>query len=182
TSALCRSEYWAEQVVPFDDRSETLLTTLSSQAGIALENAILYKEIERMLEGFVHASVAAIEQSDPTTSGHSVRVAKLTVGLAHAIQRADAGPFRGVTFTKDDLRELEYASLLHDFGKIGVREQILVKAKKLYPHELELIKSRFELALRSLEADFLTHKMHVMARGARPGELDALDAEFEARR
>lgn len=71
-----------EQVVPFDERSEGLLMTLASQAGVALENAILYKEIERMLEGFVRASVDAIEQRDPTTSGHSLRVAELTVGLA----------------------------------------------------------------------------------------------------
>lgn len=179
---LLTAEDVAEQVVPFDDRSETLLTTLSSQAGIALENAILYKEIERMLEGFVRASVDAIEQRDPTTSGHSVRVAKLTVGLAHAVERAGAGPFKGVTFSRDDLRELEYASLLHDFGKIGVREQVLVKAKKLYPHELELIKSRFELALRSVESDFMTRKLHIALRGARAGELEALDKELEARR
>lgn len=172
----------ADQVVPFDERSEALVMTLGSQAGVTLENAFLYKEIERMLEGFVRASVEAIEQRDPTTSGHSRRVAELTVGLARAVELADAGPYRGVTFSRDDLRELEYASLLHDFGKIGVREQVLVKAKKLYPHELSLIRARFDLAIRSLETDFLTRKMHLMGRGARPDELQALDREFEARR
>ncbi len=172
----------AEQVVPFDERSEGLLMTLASQAGIALENAILYKDIERMLEGFVRASVDAIEQRDPTTSGHSLRVAELTVGLARAVERSDLGPYKGVTFTKDDLRELEYASLLHDFGKIGVREQVLVKAKKLYPHELALIQARFQLALRSMENEFLQRKMHLVTRGARAGELEALDHAFEQRR
>ncbi len=179
---LLTQEDVAEQVVSFDERSEALLMTLASQAGIALENAILYKEIERMLEGFVRASVEAIEQRDPTTSGHSLRVAELTVGLARAVERSDAGPFRGVTFTRDDLRELSYASLLHDFGKIGVREQVLVKAKKLYPHELELIQSRFELAIRSLETDFLTRKVHLVSRGAGADEMEALDRQFEARR
>lgn len=172
----------ADQVVPFDERSEALVMTLGSQAGVTLENAFLYKEIERMLEGFVRASVEAIEQRDPTTSGHSRRVAELTVGLARAVELADAGPYRGVTFSRDDLRELEYASLLHDFGKIGVREQVLVKAKKLYPHELSSIRARFDLAIRSLETDFLTRKMHLMGRGARPDELSALDREFEGRR
>ncbi len=171
-----------DQVVPFDERSEALLMTLASQAGIALENAILYKEIERMLEGFVRASVDAIEQRDPTTSGHSLRVAELSAGLAKAVERADSGPYRGVTFTKDDLRELSYASLLHDFGKIGVREQVLVKAKKLYPHELELIKSRFDLAIRSLETDFLTRKLHLVRRGASLEEQESLDQELEFRR
>src|SRR4029079_4896016 len=84
----------AEQVSPFDERSEQLLSTLASQAGIALENAILYAEIQHMLEGFVRASVEAIEQRDPTTSGHSRRVADLTVGLARAVEHIDLGPYR----------------------------------------------------------------------------------------
>ena len=54
-------------MVPFDDRSEQLLQTLAAQAGIALENAILYDEIRTIFEGFVKASVDAIEQRDPTT-------------------------------------------------------------------------------------------------------------------
>ena len=55
---------------------------------------------------------------------------------------------------REDLREIEYASLLHDFGKIGVREQVLVKAKKLYAHELEAIRQRFDFVIRTIEADF----------------------------
>ncbi len=169
-----------EQVVPFDERSEELLATLASQAGIALENAILYAEIQRMLEGFVRASVEAIEQRDPTTSGHSRRVSDLTVGLARAVERADAGPYRGVTWSAGDLRELEYASLLHDFGKIGVREQVLLKAKKLFPAELENIRGRFELATRSAEVDVLSRKVRLLERGAPAAELAALDEELRA--
>jgi HD-GYP domain-containing protein (c-di-GMP phosphodiesterase class II) len=171
-----------EQVIPFDARSEELLTTLASQAGIALENAILYTEIQHMLEGFVRASVEAIEQRDPTTSGHSRRVADLTVGLGRALMRAGSGPYRGVSFTKDDLRELEYASLLHDFGKIGVREEILLKAKKLFPYELELIRSRFALASRAIEVDVLSRKVRLLERGARASDLEALDQELLSRR
>jgi HD-GYP domain-containing protein (c-di-GMP phosphodiesterase class II) len=169
-------------VVPFDERSEELLMTLASQAGIALENAILYAEINRMLEGFVRASVEAIEQRDPTTSGHSRRVAELTVGLARSVERVDKGTFGNVTWTKDDLRELEYASLLHDFGKIGVREEVLVKAKKLFSHELEAIRMRFDFALRSAEADTLRRKIHMIEKGAKKEDLDALDEELAARR
>src|SRR5207248_5128383 len=108
------------EVIPFDSRSEGLLTTLASLAGVALENAFLAADNERMLEGFVRASVEAIEQRDPTTSGHSIRVANMTLGLADAVERSESGPYRGVCFSPDDMRELEYASLLHDFGKIGV--------------------------------------------------------------
>lgn len=169
-------------VVPFDERSEELLMTLASQAGIALENAILYAEINRMLEGFVRASVEAIEQRDPTTSGHSRRVSDLTVGLARAVERADTAPYRGVRWTRDDLRELEYASLLHDFGKIGVREEILIKAKKLFPYELDGIRLRFDYAIRSLEADILRRKLHLIEKGVAAGELTRLDEEYAARR
>lgn len=179
---LLTPEDVAEQVIPFDERSEELLMTLASQAGIALENAILYAEIQRMLEGFVRASVEAIEQRDPTTSGHSRRVSDLTVGLARAIERGGSGPYREVTFTADDLRELEYASLLHDFGKIGVREEVLLKAKKLFPQELDVIRSRFEFAIRSLEVDVLTRKLRLVERGASAAEVAALDRELEARR
>jgi HD-GYP domain-containing protein (c-di-GMP phosphodiesterase class II) len=171
-----------EQVIPFDERSEGLLTTLASQAGIALENAILYAEIQRMLEGFVRASVEAIEQRDPTTSGHSRRVSDLTLGLARAVEQAPSGPYRGVTWTRDDLRELEYASLLHDFGKIGVREEVLLKAKKLFPHELDAIRARFEFAIRSIQVDVLSRKLRAMEKGANPAELAALDHELDERR
>jgi HD-GYP domain-containing protein (c-di-GMP phosphodiesterase class II) len=171
-----------EMVVPFDERSEELLMTLASQAGIALENAILYAEISHMLEGFVRASVEAIEQRDPTTSGHSRRVADLTVGLARAVERAGGEQYRSVKWTKDDLRELEYASLLHDFGKIGVREEVLVKAKKLFAHEIENIRLRFDFAIRSAETDVLRRKLMMVERGAPPSELSLLDEELAARR
>lgn len=171
----------ADLVVPFDERSEELLMTLASQAGIALENAILYAEINRMLEGFVRASVEAIEQRDPTTSGHSRRVADLTVGLARSVERQDTGPYKGVRFGRDDLRELEYASLLHDFGKIGVREEVLVKAKKLYDHQLDAIRARFDFAIRSIEAETLHKKLHVLERGSGMDDFPLLDEALRTR-
>jgi HD-GYP domain-containing protein (c-di-GMP phosphodiesterase class II) len=170
------------QVVPFDDRSEELLGTLASQAGIALENAILYAENQRMLEGFVRASVEAIEQRDPTTSGHSRRVAGMTVELAKAVERCAAGPYQGVSWTADDLRELEYASVLHDFGKIGVREQVLVKAKKLHPFELAVVRTRFGMAIRGIELELVQRKLEAVRRGASEAEIEALDRELGGRR
>jgi HD-GYP domain-containing protein (c-di-GMP phosphodiesterase class II) len=169
-------------VTPFDERSEELVRTLASQAGIALENAILYDDIRKIFEGFVQASVDAIEARDPTTSGHSRRVADLTVGLAMAVERADSGPYRAVTWTREGIREIEYASLLHDFGKIGVREHVLIKAKKLYPHDLELIRQRFEYVQRTIEAEILSRKLSIAQRGASEGDLTALDEELLQRR
>ena len=117
------------------------------------------------LRGFVKASVEAIESRDPTTSGHSRRVADLTVALAKVVDGETSGPYAARSFTPEDLRELEYASLLHDFGKIGVREKVLVKAKKLYDERLELVRARFDYVARSIEADVLARKV----RAARDG-------------
>src|SRR5213594_4328474 len=142
------------QVVPYSKRTVELVTALAGQAAVAIENSRLYEEIERLFEGFVRAAVHAIEQRDPTTFGHSGRVANMTVGLAAVVDRAEDGAYRGVTFTRQQIKEIRYAGLLHDFGKVGVREQVLVKAKKLYPLQLELIKQRHHFVRRTAEREF----------------------------
>lgn len=143
-----------EQVVPYSRRTVELVTALAGQAAVAIENSRLYEEIERLFEGFVKAAVHAIEQRDPTTFGHSGRVASMTVALASVVDRADDGPYRAVRFTREQIREIRYAGLLHDFGKVGVREQVLVKAKKLYPLQLDLIKQRHDFVRRTAEREF----------------------------
>lgn len=134
---------------------------LGHQVGIAIENASLYEEIHRLFEGFISASVQAIESRDPTTSGHSQRVAILTCQLAEAVGRTKTGPYAGVQFDADQIKELRYAAVLHDFGKVGVREHILLKARKLYPLQQELIKSRFDFIKKTMEADTLRRKVLV---------------------
>ena len=130
----------------FNDEDEELLLALGGQAAGALENAVLQGEIAELFEGFVNASVLAIEARDPSTAGHSGRVASLTLALAQSLEQVPSGPYRGLTFTDQDIQEMRYASLPHDFGKVGVRENVLIKAEKLYPHDLEILKSRFEIA------------------------------------
>ena len=129
---------------------EKLAGSLASQAAVAIYNRRLYLSIRELFEGFVKASVTAIEARDPTTSGHSFRVADLTVALAEVVDRCETGPYRELKFRDDEVMELRYASLLHDFGKVGVREHVLVKAKKLYPADLERIRHRVELLKRDL--------------------------------
>jgi HD-GYP domain-containing protein (c-di-GMP phosphodiesterase class II) len=167
----------------FTRDDEELLLALSSQGAVAIENAILYEDIQRLFEGFIKASVYAIESRDPTTSGHSERVAILTVGLAENVDGVDSGPYAGITFSPEDMRELRYASLLHDFGKVGVREPVLVKANKLYPHTLEIVGARFKLIKKSLENSYLQKKLG-LALTLGPGcdrDLAALDEELRQR-
>lgn len=160
THDLRSTQDFKDQVVPFHDRDEEYAEIVAQQAGIALENAEMHNEIRRLFDGFVNASVTAIEQRDPTTSGHSHRVAKLTTGLAKAVDRSDAPHFNNIKFTEDQMQEIEYASLLHDFGKLGVRENVLIKAKKLYPWQFESLLERFELIRASIEISFMRSQIN----------------------
>jgi HD-GYP domain-containing protein (c-di-GMP phosphodiesterase class II) len=147
---LATPEDVALHVRPFGEHDRRVAQALAGQAGVALENSMLYAGIERLFEGFIRASVQAIEARDPTTAGHSFRVAGFTERLAVAVDRSDAPAQRDLRFSRAALRELRYAALLHDFGKVGVREDVLVKARKLHPQQLELVKQRFKYARLSV--------------------------------
>jgi HD-GYP domain-containing protein (c-di-GMP phosphodiesterase class II) len=169
-------------VIPFTSLDEELLTTLSSQAAIAFENTQLLQDIRHLFESFVQASVTAIESRDPTTSGHSNRVADLTVGIAEKVDSLETGSFKDIHFTGDQLQEIRYASLLHDFGKVGVREKVLIKGKKLYIGELLLVRQRFAYVKRSAEAEHLRAKLEQVMGGRATAELLAeMDREHDAR-
>lgn len=137
--------------LPFDPRTVDLARALAGQAAVSIENAQLHDSIERLFEGFVRAAVAAIEQRDPATSGHSERVAIMTCALAEAADRETCGRFADFRMGRKEQRALRYAALLHDVGKIGVREQVLVKARKLYPGELRAIELRHALLRKVAE-------------------------------
>lgn len=168
------------RVVPFDSRDVELTRSLASQAAVAIDNTQLIESIRRLFEGFVTASVTAIEQRDPTTSGHSGRVAVLTTGLAEVLDRTEEPRFRDVRFTWEQMRELRYASLLHDFGKVGVREAVLVKAKKLYPHEMDALLDRFEYLRRVVENDILREKVTRLMAGETGDPVAALDEKLRS--
>ncbi|MGQ9870973.1 GAF and HD-GYP domain-containing protein [Leptodesmis sp.] len=138
---------------PFSDWEERVVRSLASQAAISIERNHLQESIEHLFEGFVRASVQIIETRDPCTSGHSEPVAALTVRLAQEVNSVATGALASIHFGDRQIQEIRYAALLHDFGKVGVPEAILVKAKKLYPLQLEVIKGRFALAQRTLEID-----------------------------
>lgn len=178
---LQNPECLQQEILEFTSEDESLLSSLAGQAAVAIENARLYTAIQDLFEGFIRASVQAIESRDPTTSGHSERVAVLTVGLAEKLDQIQEGPYRTVHFSREDLKEIQYASLLHDFGKIGVRENVLVKAEKLYPNELDAIRHRFELIRKGLENEFNQKKIQYLLELDKQTALDqfpALEEQF----
>jgi HD-GYP domain-containing protein (c-di-GMP phosphodiesterase class II) len=162
------------QVVPYSQEDLNLSLSLASQASVAIANAQYERDIQKLFEGFINASVTAIESRDPTTSGHSHRVAEACVRLAESLVRSPPPRFRGLAFGETQLRELRYAALLHDFGKIGVREHILTKAKKLFPEELEGIRLRSEYIKRTIQWEAEKAKVAFLRSGPIAGADEAL--------
>jgi HD-GYP domain-containing protein (c-di-GMP phosphodiesterase class II) len=146
----------------FSERAVRLGLSLASQAAVAYENSRLYSDIENLFDGFVNAAVKAIEQRDPTTSGHSHRVCEMTLALAEAVDREARGPYGDVRFSREQVKELRYAALLHDFGKVGVREEVLIKAKKLYPLQFVRVLDRFDYIRRDIEARISQQKVEAL--------------------
>jgi HD-GYP domain-containing protein (c-di-GMP phosphodiesterase class II) len=135
----------SSRIVPFDEEICELLRAVASQAAVSIQKSGLIRDINQLFESFVQASVKAIEQRDPTTSGHSFRVAETTVALLSALPQSNIPRFSNLTFSDEHITEVRYAALLHDFGKVGVREKVLVKANKLTDERLEVLRYRFEL-------------------------------------
>jgi len=171
-------------VHPFPERAVRLGLSLASQAAVAYENSRLYQDIENLFDGFVNAAVKAIEQRDPTTSGHSQRVCDMTVALADAVDREPRGPYADLRFSREQIKELRYAALLHDFGKVGVREEVLVKAKKLYPLQFVRVLDRFDYIRRDIEARIAQQKVEALlslSRKQAAERLRLLDEESRRR-
>ncbi len=181
TAILRPSTLVERYVVSFNALDLDLVMSLASQAAVALVNTRLIEDIKRLFESFVQASVTAIESRDPTTSGHSGRVAELTVGLAAKVDGSASGLFAPVRFSRDQIQEIRYASLLHDFGKVGVREKVLVKAKKLFFGEMLALRQRFGVIKRTVEADYLRAKVACLEARAGRDEIMALDVAHAAR-
>jgi HD-GYP domain-containing protein (c-di-GMP phosphodiesterase class II) len=129
----------------------------------------------------VQAAVTAVEQRDPTTSGHSQRVSILTLSLAETADKAAFDPFKDIHFSEKDMREIRYASILHDFGKIGVREDVLVKAKKLYPSQYDAIMLKLEISRLSKERDYLLEEISLFEnKEATPEKIESLKKNMNA--
>lgn len=125
----------------FGKEDEKLLLALSNNIGIAVLNAKLYRDMKRLFISTVTALTRAIDANDTYTSGHSERVMKYAVGIGKELGLGD-----------DLLENIRLASLLHDVGKIGVKESILMKPAKLLGYERRQIKQHPEIGARIIES------------------------------
>ncbi len=140
-----------EVTQPYSVWEEQIIRSLASQAAISIERSQLQASIERLFEGFVKASVKIIEARDPTTSGHSERVAELTVRLTEEVNQVGIGTLGSWYFNNRQIQEVRYAALLHDFGKVSIPEQVLNKRKKLHASQLQIIHQRFTIVKQALQ-------------------------------
>jgi HD-GYP domain-containing protein (c-di-GMP phosphodiesterase class II) len=175
---LERPEDFSNYVVPFKKRYEDLMEAVAGQAAIALENSQMLRQIETQFEEFVKASVSAIESRDPATSGHSFRVARMSVAMARAINNVKEGPLQDTIFTEENIKELEFACLLHDFGKVYVELDVIMKAKKLYPKDFDYLNLRLAYLERSMELENLQRQVELLEKKS-AGDLPALRKHSE---
>jgi HD-GYP domain-containing protein (c-di-GMP phosphodiesterase class II) len=164
-----------DEPVPFGEELVELLRAVASQAAVSIQKNLLIHDVNRLFESFVQASVKTIEQRDPSTSGHSFRVADTTVALLETLPVSGLARFRDLTFDEQHLREVRYAALLHDFGKVGVREDVLLKANKLTDDRLELIQYRIELQKERLRRRAVERELELLHH-------QAVDVEVARRR
>jgi HD-GYP domain-containing protein (c-di-GMP phosphodiesterase class II) len=170
-------EHTESIVTEFTEHHEHVLLSLASQAGVAIDNKQLVDSIQELFEQFVKASVKAIEARDPATQGHSSRVAELTVAQAETLNTVEAGAAAIHKFTPDEIREMRYAALLHDFGKVAVPEYIFAKAKKLPEGKLDMIRLRCLLAIEQLQMRAASRKLSLVKQGMHPDADEILSIE-----
>jgi putative nucleotidyltransferase with HDIG domain len=110
-----------------------LLSSLAEQISIMATNAELYQNLKDFLLNVIKTLVSSIEAKDSCTSGHSERVAAISMMIAE-----------GLNYSSEDKEILNWAALLHDIGKIGVPEWILTKPAKLTEEEYKIIREHPE--------------------------------------
>lgn len=127
----------------FEAAHRKSLATLASVTGISVSNAFNFEGVQRLMNAILQALAEAIDSRDPFTAGHSERVAHLAVAFAHSLNE-DAG-FKNIMFSDNELREIYYAGILHDVGKIGIKEDVLTKKSRLPRRRMDVVRARFQL-------------------------------------
>ena len=164
--------------VLYDSWMEELVSSLASQAAVAISNSVLISDIKRVFESLVTYSAQAIDARSPHTAGHSLRVSKLVMRQAEVINDIKEGPFADVTFSEEEMNELRMASWLHDIGKIGVREYVLDKVNKLLDDRIAVIATRFAYLKKACENRGNERKLNLLTEGrASDGAFEEIDRE-----
>ncbi len=108
----------------FDHNDEVLIRGLTSQVGIALENSLLHEELQLSFDSSIRTLSAVVDAKHRFTAGHSERVTEYSLMIANEMAMAE-----------QEIKILKFAALLHDIGKIGVPDSVLLKNGPFTPEE-----------------------------------------------
>ena len=170
------------KVVTLATKIETVVSSLASQAAVAIKNAQLLKEIKDVFDALIRYSVSAIDARSPFTAGHSRRVAEYSMALAQAINDTHEGPYADISFSSAQLEELNYSAWLHDIGKIGVRECVLDKKTHLSDAEMDALINRFENIKASVITETQEKKLTLFhSNRENSKDIKQIDSELKAR-
>jgi HD-GYP domain-containing protein (c-di-GMP phosphodiesterase class II) len=139
--------------VPFGKTLESLVESMGSQAAVAIKNAALIEDINRLLMSLIEYSSALIDARSSHTSGHSKRVAHLVIEIAMLINKTQKPPFDKIKFNREEMQELYFAALLHDIGKIGVPESVLDKKTRLSECKIESLFWKIKFLVNEMEKE-----------------------------
>jgi len=106
-----------------------MLRVLSESAGMAIENARLFKDLQDAYVSTVRLLVSRIEEKDPYTHGHTERVAAYAVGIA-----------KEMGFIPDEVQRIQFGAFLHDIGKVHTEDHVLHKPGALTDEEWKIVK------------------------------------------
>ena len=137
----------------FSVSDEDFIAAVGSQAAVSIERVQLYGEIEAIFEGYLKSSVAAIDERDRITYGHSRRVMGYAMAFADAVNAAREGFFKDEVFSESRKNQFRFAALLHDIGKIGVPEALLMKQTRLSKDAMAALKARMDFIALQLETN-----------------------------
>jgi HD-GYP domain-containing protein (c-di-GMP phosphodiesterase class II) len=142
----CLSDYSKveSEVLPFGLSDEEFVQSVASIAAVSIERAQLYENIKGLFEGFLSSSIAAIDERDRVTSGHSKRVMGYATAFMDAAASDPQCQFSELCSNHDRKTQFQFAALLHDIGKIGVPESVLTKESRLTEGEFETLMARMD--------------------------------------
>jgi len=124
----------------FDERDEKIFEAIGKQAAIAIDNARLYTDLSELFKSSIRALINAVEAKDKYTRGHTERVTEYSVIIAKELGLLPA-----------EIERIELSGLLHDIGKIGIPDRILLKPGKLTNEEFEVVKEHPVRAVKMLK-------------------------------
>lgn len=175
---LNKRDEHTHEVSAFNDEDEKITLSLASQAAIAITNTSLIQGLENLLESFLKSIIFAISKKSPYTAGHIERMVKLSVMIAEAINQ-DTSLYADKHFSAEEIKQINFAALMHDIGKLATPEQVVDKATKLEAifDRIHMIECRIKTVEKALHVKLLEDKIALL-EGKQQGDIHALEASY----